>query len=100
VSPRPATANPLRPKALVYLREERVFTEVVRRPGPARPAVLVIARILPAPGDRSGASVETGVRLSDGVWHCAAHPGAGSCSHRLAVQMVTGCGGLGGRWRA
>lgn len=80
-------------EALYYLRDGRVVVESVGVP-PTR----VLAKILPAGGDPASQSVEANVRCSDGVWNCTAHPGADSCPDRLAVQMVTGYGRLGGAW--
>jgi hypothetical protein len=91
------TTNPLRAKALGYLRDSRVTVRYVGRDEIAR--LMVDALISPASGDRSGISVAVGVRMLDGVWNCSDHPGANDCSHRLAVQMVTGWAHLQGRWQ-
>lgn len=92
------TKNPLRPKALAYLRE-RVQIRAAVLVSPDEPPARVLAKILPALGDQTGQSVEVTVRLVDGIWDCSDHPGPNSCSHRLAVQMPTGYGHLGGAWR-
>lgn len=94
------TSNPLRPKALGYLRDGRVRIWYTTCPTSDRPAVLVHAKVDRAPGDPSGQSVPVNVDLIDRVWECDEHPGENSCAHRLAVQMVTGYGHLGGRWQA
>lgn len=95
------TTNPLRAKALGYLRDGRVVVRAaLLGTGADHGSTHIFAIIYPAAGDRSGISVRCDVRLYDGVWGCDEHPGENSCSHRLAVQMVTGWGHLGGGWAA
>lgn len=89
------TSNPLRAKALSYLRDSRVRVRFVGRDDEAR--LVVDALVAPAAG-ADGVSVLVGVRMLDGKWNCSEHPGRNSCAHRLAVQMVTGWGQLGGGW--
>ncbi len=91
------TANPLRAKALTYLRDGRVAVRAVVYAGDDERPTRVLAKILPAV---SSGSVLVTVRFTGGIWDCDEHPGANECSHRLAVQMVTGYGDLGGRWSA
>lgn len=93
-----ATRSPFRPKALVYLRE-RVRIRAAVYVSQDEPPSQVLAKILPAAGDRSGVSVEVTVRLVGGVWDCSECPGATSCAHRLAVQIPTGYEHLSGAWR-
>ncbi|WP_261569335.1 hypothetical protein [Frankia gtarii] len=93
-----APASPLRPKALAYMRSERVAI-LVREPDRTGFVGRIRATIAPADGDRSGVSVPVEVSYAAGRWTCTDHPGHNSCSHRLAVQMVTGYGELGGAWQ-
>lgn len=89
------TGNPLRPKALTYYRDFRVLVGKVKwGADPERPAE-VRARIAPAP-DAPGLSEPGVVEGKDGAWTCTRHPESAACSCRLAVQMVTGWGHLGG----
>lgn len=92
--------DPLRAKALGYLRDGRVTVWWLEGPGEGAVPTGVSAHIEPAPGDPSGLSVWANVWLKDGVWGCDEHPGANSCGHRLAVQLVTGWAYFGGRSRA
>ncbi len=101
MSTAPHPTNPHRAKALSYLRDGRVVVRAatwgdVGQHGSPR----IFAIIHPATGDKSGRSVRCDVRYYDGWWNCDDHPGANSCAHRLAVQLVTGYGELGGRWKA
>ncbi|CAO5150799.1 hypothetical protein FAIPA1_130139 [Frankia sp. AiPs1] len=98
-TPRTRTAN-LRGKALAYLRDGRLAIDEREPVRAGSTSGRIRATIIPAPGDRSGLSVEVEVRCTAGVWTCTDHPGANSCSHRLAAQLVTGHGHLGGRWQA
>lgn len=89
----PLPVIPLQVEALRYLRDGRVVVESV-----TGPPTQVLAKVLPIGSDPASQSVDATVRCADGVWNCTAHPGAGSCTDRLAVQMVTGHGRLGGAW--
>ncbi len=90
-------SNPLRPKALEYLRDGRVCVWSVASIGPGQPATAADATIAPAPGDPNGRSVYVRVCLRDRVWHCDAHPTPQDCSHKLAVQLITDWYHLGGK---
>lgn len=92
--------NPYRAKALGYLRDGRVTVWWLEGLGGGAVPTGVSAHIEPAQGDPSGSSVWANVWLKDGAWGCDEHPGGNSCAHRLAIQMVTGHGHLGGRSRA
>ncbi|WP_256789791.1 hypothetical protein [Frankia sp. AvcI1] len=94
------TASPHRAKALDYLRSGRVRVWWLASAGPNHPASRVHAWIQPAASDPTGTSVPVAVVLEDHRWECAEHPGANSCGHRLAVQLVTGHDELGGGWQA
>jgi hypothetical protein len=95
-APTRTTTNPLRAKALSYLRGGRVAVRAAVYEDADRPPSRVLAKVLPAV---SSDSVMVAVRFTAGIWDCDEHPGAKECSHRLAVQMVTGYGELGGGWR-
>lgn len=90
------TTNPLRAKALSYLRDSRVAVRAAVYVGENERPSRVLAKILPAV---SSDSALVTVRLTGGTWDCDEHPGPNECSHRLAVQMVTGYGDLGGGWQ-
>ena len=92
-----AKSDPLRPKALEYLRDWRVCLWSVTSSGPGLPANTADAMVEPAPGDPNGRSTYVRVRLRERVWHCDAHPAPQACSHRLAVQGITGWEHLGGK---
>ncbi|MCK9928107.1 hypothetical protein MXD62_13145 [Frankia sp. Mgl5] len=97
-----APANPWRTKALDYLRSSRVIVLALSRRNLNLPPDSVIADIAPA-DDAHGLSVRVRVTLDEYRWECGEHPirnGWEGCSHRLAVQMVTGWAELGGRWDA
>lgn len=98
--PRPAAAgNPLRPKALGYLRDFRVLVGQIQWGEDRQRPVVVRARIAPAP-EAPGLSEPGVVELSEKThwaWACTRHPESVACSCRLAVQMVTGWEHLGGR---
>lgn len=91
------TSNPLRAKALSYLRDGRVNVRFVGRDDVAR---LVVDALVEPAASANGMSLLVGVRMLDGDWNCTERPGHGSCAHRLAVQMVTGWSQAGGRWSA
>ncbi len=99
----PATSNPLRPKALGYLRDGRVHVHHAASTGRVAtrtPGVQYVQAVIYPAAPAAGASVLVRVWHTDDVWECDEHPGENSCAHRLAVQMVTGYGHLGGAWKA
>lgn len=99
--------NPLRPKALGYLRDNRLVIHFAgHAEGPGHPPETVSALISPAPGDPSGYSAWVKVELDGGVWTCDGHRDdegvvvdVEACAHVYAVQLVTGHAHRGGRWR-
>lgn len=92
--------NQLRAAALRYGREGRVRIRAAAGGGDDSPQSRVLAKILGSSGDPTGQSVEVTVRCTGGIWDCTGHPGANTCACRLAVQLATGYGHLGGAWRA
>lgn len=96
----PTAKATLRATAVQYVREERVRVRAAEYTGGDSPPSRVLAKVLRPAECRAGQSAEVTVRYTGGIWDCTEHPGAGECACRLAVQLATGYGHLGGAWQA